>query len=191
MLNRIIAPLILKARLSTISLRSPNAVFGKGVKIDKDTQINIRKNSLIVGDNVYLRSNSHNYHAGMPFPTTILIDKDGAQCIIGDNCRINGVYIHAQRKVMIGRNSVIAAGVNIVDSNGHIVKSYDRTKGRDKPEDIVIGENVWIGLNSIILKGTKIGDNSIVAAGSVVKGSFPKNVIIQGNPAKIISTLEY
>ena len=76
-----------------------------------------------------------------------------------------------------------------MDSNGHEVYSENRTQGRDIPKEIHIGNNVWIGLNSIILKGTHIGDNSIVAAGSVVKGVFPCNVIVQGNPAVIVNEI--
>ena len=54
---------------------------------------------------------------------------------------------------------------------------------------IVIGNNVWIGLNAIILKGSVIGDNSVVTAGSVVKGVFPNNALIQGNPAQNVAKL--
>jgi acetyltransferase-like isoleucine patch superfamily enzyme len=122
----------------------------------------------------------------MPFPTTLLSDGNKSMIEIGDNCRVNGAYIHAQKRITIGKNCVIAAGVNIIDSNGHELYSNDRTKGRDTAKEIVIGENVWIGLN----KDTHIGDNSVVAAGSVVKGIFPANSLIQGNPAVIIKQLE-
>tara|TARA_B110000503_G_scaffold72285_1_gene111814 strand:- start:1009 stop:1188 length:180 start_codon:yes stop_codon:yes gene_type:complete len=50
----------------------------------------------------------------------------------------------------------------------------------------MIGNNVWIGLNSIILKGVSVGDNTIIAAGSVVTKSFGNNLVIGGNPAKIL-----
>lgn len=53
-----------------------------------------------------------------------------------------------------------------------------------------IGNNVFIGVNSIILMGTKIGDNVIVGAGSVVSGNVPDNVVIAGNPARIVCSLE-
>lgn len=166
-----------------------NIILGKGVRIDNKTRLITNGKKLKIGSNVYLRSRSQGYHAGMPFSTTILLDNKGAMCIIGDNCRINGVYIHAKSKIFIGSNTVIAAGVNILDSNGHEVYSENRTQGRDIPKEIHIGNNVWIGLNSIILKGTHIGDNSIVAAGSVVKGVFPCNVIVQGNPAVIVNEI--
>ena len=167
----------------------PNLTFEANVKIDWKTRILIGKNKLIIGENSTLRSRSANYHAGMPFGSCILIDIFGAIVKIGKNCRINGTYIHSQESISIGNNCVIASGVNIIDSNGHRVNSTDRTIGRDKPEAITIGNNVWIGLNATILKGTTIGFNSIVTTGSVVKGNFPANVIIQGNPAVIAGEL--
>lgn len=57
-------------------------------------------------------------------------------------------------------------------------------------KETYIGDNCFIGMNSIILMGTHIGNNCIVGAGSVVHGTFPDNVVIAGNPAKIICTLQ-
>ena len=54
---------------------------------------------------------------------------------------------------------------------------------------VIIGRNVWIGNNVVILKNTGIGDNTIIAAGAVVSGEFPANVIVGGVPAKIIKSL--
>ncbi len=171
------------------SFKFKNLKIGKNSIIDYNTKIDIHHNPLIIGDNVYIKSIAKGYHAGMPFPTTLLIDIANAQITIGNNCRLNGVYVHAQKGVTIGMNTVIAAGVNIIDSNGHIANSENRTVGRDTPKEIFIGNNVWVGLNAIILKGTTIGDNCIVSAGSVVKGVFEQNTIITGNPAKIVGKI--
>jgi len=169
-----------------------NLKLGKKVRIDFNTVISISRTGVLsIGDNSFIRSKSKGYHGGMPFNSTLLIDKENALIEIGRNVHINGAYIHCQRHISIGNYCVIAAGVNILDSNGHIVLSRNRTIGRDDPSAIIIGNNVWIGLNSIILKGTIIGDNSIVGAGSVVKGNFPENSIIKGNPAVIITNLCY
>lgn len=134
-----------------------------------------------IGKNCLIGRSPRGYHAGMPFYTTLLNDGENSSIHIGDNCRLNGVYIHAKSSISIGNNCVIASGVNIIDSNGHQVHSHDRTVGRDEPSKIIIGNNVWIGLNATILKGTVIGDNSIVAAGSVIKGIFPSNSIIRSH----------
>lgn len=165
-------------------------IYGRDVKIDWAVKIYNHKNKLILGDNVYLRGIRKGYQAAMPYPTTILIDVKNAIVKIGSNTRINGAYIHAQKSIHIGDNCVIASGVNIMDSNGHILHSENRTIGRDVPEEIIIGNNVWIGLNAVILKNTEIGDNSVVSAGSIVKGVFPANSLIAGNPATIVRALK-
>jgi acetyltransferase-like isoleucine patch superfamily enzyme len=168
---------------------SPEVSFSNAI-IDYKTVIINKKNRITIGSNVYLRSVSKGYQAGMPFPTTLLTDVKNATIAIGANSRINGAYIHAQESITIGQNCVVASGVNIIDTNGHELYSTDRTVNRDKPEKIQIGNNVWIGLNAIILKGTIIGDNSVVSAGSVVKGNFPSNSLIMGNPATVVKTLD-
>ena len=170
--------------------RDATISISKTVRIDRKSRIRAYPGTaILVGNNVYLRSDSEGYHTGMPFPTTLLVDVKGGSINIGDNCRLNGAYIHAQKSISIGKNCLIAAGVNIIDSNGHIVMSGNRTIGRDNPKEIVIGDNVWIGLNSTILKGSILGNNSVISAGSVVKGIFPDNSLIQGNPAQVVSIL--
>lgn len=143
-----------------------------------------------IGDQCLIGRTRRGYHGGMPFYTKILSDGQESVVKIGDNCRINGAYIHAKTNVCLGSNCVVASGVSIIDSNGHVLYSKDRTIGRDTPKPILIGDNVWVGMNAIILKGTIIGDNSVVAAGSVVKGHFPANSLIQGVPAEVVKLLE-
>lgn len=176
-------------KLSLLQVKNNNLTIGSNTIIDYKTKIYSFNNTISIGNNVYLRSNDKYYQAGMPFSTTLLTDVKGSFIKIGDNCRINGVYIHAQKGITIGANCVIASGVNIMDSNGHQLKSYDRTSGRDEPSEIVIGNNVWIGLNAIILKGTIIGNNAVIGAGSVVKGEYPANSLIMGNPAKLVKQI--
>ena len=61
------------------------------------------------------------------------------------------------------------------------MKSLNRTIGRDEPKEIIIGNNVWICMNATILKGSIIGDNSVIAAGCVVQGIVPPNTIASTN----------
>jgi acetyltransferase-like isoleucine patch superfamily enzyme len=176
-------------KLNWISLIVKSAKVGEDCRIDYNVNIININSKVIIGDNVYLRGIAKGYQAGMSFPTTILADIPDSLIKIGNNCRINGAYIHAQNSIIIGNNCVIASNVNIIDTNGHEVYSKNRTIGRDKPLEIILEDNVWIGLNVIILKGTRIGRNSIVSAGSVVKGNFEENSIITGNPAKVVKKI--
>lgn len=160
-------------------------------KIGYRSRIHIFGNGNVhIDDDVTLRSSPIGYHGGMPFPCTILVDRSDANVSVGRRSRVNGAYIHAQKSIRIGENCVIASGVNIIDSNGHDLISHDRTSGADDPEPINIGDNVWISMNAIILKGTNIGDNCVVGANSVVKGDFSKNSLIIGNPARAVKTLD-
>lgn len=191
MLSLTIDKIIQRLRIRKLnSNKKADILIADSVRLDKNSKVLAYPGTRInIHNNVYLRSNPNGYHTGMPFPTTLIADVPGASISVGENCRLNGVYIHSQQSIQIGENCVIAAGVNIMDSNGHQVNSSNRTIGRDKPQPIIIGNNVWIGLNAIILKGSVIGDNSVVAAGSVVKGVFPNNSLIQGNPAINVTEL--
>ena len=67
---------------------------------------------------------------------------------------------------------------------------YDRTDYVATPKEVIIEENVWIGEKAIVLKGSKIGKNSIIGAGSVVNGVVPENVVFAGNPAREVKKLD-
>ena len=173
-------------------------IFSSSVKIGKKSIVHYRSSitnfsnlgEVKIGTNCKIGASRKQYHAGMPFYTRLLCDGSNSSIFIGDNCRIIGASIHAETNVKIGNNCLIASGVSIMDSNGHMVYSTNRTIGRDTPHPINIGNNVWIGLNSVVLKGSIIGDNCVIAAGSVVKGIFPNNSLIAGNPAKVVKYLE-
>ena len=149
-----------------------------------------RMGGVEIGSNCRIGCSPERYHAGMPFYTRLRCGGEKGEIFIGNNCRINGASIHAEASVSIGSNCVIASGVNIMDSDSHEVYSSNRTIGRDTPCPIIIGNNVWIGLNAIILKGAQVGDNSVIAAGSIVKGVFPNNSLIAGNPAVVIKQID-
>lgn len=171
--------------LDTVRVSKPASTHQYG----KSNLICIRGAEIRLGESVTLNSKQLGYHGGMPCRTTLIADKKGARIHVGSGCRINGAYIHACKSVSIGNNCVIASGVNILDSNGHELISGNRTSGTDIPKEIEIGNNVWVCMNAIILKGTRIGDNCVIGANSVVKGFFPANAVIQGNPAQIVSYL--
>jgi acetyltransferase-like isoleucine patch superfamily enzyme len=131
---------------------------------------------------------------GMPFPVTLLADRPGANIIIGDESRLHGCCIHAWREVRVGRKCLVAAGVNVIDSNGHstelrLARIRDRTP--DTPNPVVIGDHCWLGYGALVLKGVTLGEGCIVAAYSVVRtGSYPPFSLVAGNPARVVASLD-
>lgn len=116
-------------------------------------------------------------------------DKINGEIQLGKYILISpGTSIRSAKKIIIGNSTMIASDVTITDSDWHDI--YDRTDYVASPKEVIIEENVWIGEKSLILKGSKIGKNSIIGAGSVVSGEVPANVIFAGNPAKEIKKLD-
>jgi len=93
-------------------------------------------------------------------------------------------------QIDIGEGTIIARNVVLVDFDHNLtIKESILRNGVSKP--IKIGKYCWIGANSVILKGVTLGDYCVVGAGSVVTKSFPGDVIIGGNPAKLIKKRKY
>ncbi len=144
---------------------------------------------LEIGENVLLNSKNRGHHVNMLGPVKIFTDEKDAVIKIGDNTRIHGSCIHARESITIGKNCLIGANCNILDSNGHETSFPDvenriHTRGYSKP--IIIADNVWIGANCFILPGVKIGKGSIISANSVVTKDIPSMVIAAGNPARVV-----
>ena len=99
-----------------------------------------------------------------------------------------GSRISASDEVIIGDGVMMANGTYITDSDWHTV--YDRTKRADEVMPVHIGRNVWLGDHATVLKGVTIGENSVVAARAVVARDVPANVIVAGNPAKVVKELD-
>jgi len=108
---------------------------------------------------------------------------------IGNNVSTNNnIFICSANYIEIGDDSILGQYICIMDSEGHSTES-DKRRQSGKIGKVIIGKNVWIGNNVTILKNSEIGDNSILAAGAVVSGKFPSDVIIGGVPAKVIKSL--
>lgn len=131
-----------------------------------------------------------------------IISTNGGKILIGDGAQIGyNSSIGAIEYIAIGERTIISNNVIITDNNNHSVNPIDRMIVFKTPvgsnlrgwqyslsSPIVIGKNVWIGQYARINKGVTIGDNSVVAANSVVTKNVPTNCIVAGNPAKIVKT---
>lgn len=159
-------------------LRSRCTSVGKNLRTDGDIPLITGSGNIIIGDNVKIG----NRGAWILSPN--LYEKP--ELIIGNNTVVNyQVGISVECRVEIGNNCVIAGGSMIFDNNSHsIYYTNGRKMTREDVSPIRIGDNVWIGMGSMLLKGVSIGYGSVVAARSVVTHSVPPMTLVGGNPAR-------
>ena len=113
----------------------------------------------------------------------------GCNIFLGEDCFINfNCTILDEAKVTIGKNAFLGPNISIYTAC-HPLDVEKRNRFIEWAEPVVIGDNVWIGGNVTILPGVTIGDNVVVGAGSVVTKNIPSNVVVGGNPAKVIKKL--
>lgn len=126
--------------------------------------------SLIFGDKVSLYQK-----------VGLFLDSPESTIRIGDNSFLNRrTEVMCRKSVTIGKNCAISWDVVITDTDYHSID------GRETTKPVEIGDNVWIGSRSTILKGVKIGNGAVVAANSVVTKDVPAGALVAGNPAKVI-----
>ena len=133
-----------------------------------------------------------------------LFSFEGGKILIDNNVFMNyNSFIGSMEAVTIGNDVIIATNVRIFDNNNHPTSPTQRemmshndfygelwTWKYAEHKPVVIGDNVWIGEFSAILKGVTIGKGSIVASHSVVTKDVPPYVIVAGNPARVVKRLE-
>ncbi|MBM3249752.1 MAG: acyltransferase [Candidatus Omnitrophica bacterium] len=152
------------------------------------------KSQITIGSNLQNVSSSLRSSTGSIFaPTKLKTLTKTARIIIEDNVGLNGTSIIARSKtILVGKGTVIAPNVLIMDLDGHPLwppENRISNPAIENDSDVIIGKNVWIGNRCMVLKGVTIGDNSVIAAGSVVTKDIPANVLAGGVPAKIIRNL--
>lgn len=109
---------------------------------------------------------------------------------IGNDCHINTMSFSTEPYLIeIGNHVAIAAGTDFITHDGAIWCFREELKNADIFGKIKIGNNVFIGNNCTILPNTIVGDNCIIGAGSIVRGQFPDNSVIMGNPAKTVISM--
>ena len=108
---------------------------------------------------------------------------------------MSNTVIVATKSIEIGDNVMIGGGVTIIDSDFHSLDYHDWFTERDEKNmqshPVVIGNNVFLGMNSVILKGVHIGDGAVIAAGSIVSSNVPSNEIWGGNPSRFIKKRQH
>ncbi len=170
-------------------LKRYNTVYFPSLKING--RIYISGQNINIGKNVRINSCSKSNPIGGDSRTILRTCRDG-RIIIGNNVGISNSAIVSYSGIKINDNVLIGNSCKIYDTDFHSLNITDRIKDSVetiKSVSIEIGEGVFIGAHSIILKGVVIGENSVIGAGSVITKSIPANEIWGGNPAQYIRKL--
>lgn len=168
---------VVKLKLNSVKFHCK--VFGNGFYINN-------LGNIFLGKRVYLNS----FPDGSSYRTGLSTYFPEAEIRIGNNCYLNGTIIHCNEKITIGNNCMFGPGTVICDNDSHkvVINYMDRISGAvSKP--IIIENNVWVGMNCLILKGVILGSNSIIAAGSLVTKDVLPDSLYGGHPAVFIKKL--
>ena len=147
-----------------------------------------RASRIEIGKNFSLRSWITSNPLAPYHPAVLSTRAPGAFIRIGDGVGMTGGVICAFERIEIGHRVLIGANCVIVDSDFHPLNPFARQNDPSKAKNgpVVIEDDVFIGMNCLILKGVSIGKGSVVGAGSVVTSSIPPGTVCGGNPARVI-----
>lgn len=149
------------------------------------------KGTIRIGNNVTINSNYFlNPIGGQSF--TSIVSEKNAIVTIKNNVGISNSAIYCAKSITIKENVLIGGDCKIYDTDFHSIYLENRKAVPEigkQVSPVVINQGVFIGTGSIILKGVEIGENSVIAAGSVLSKSVPPNQVWGGNPAKFIKNL--
>jgi acetyltransferase-like isoleucine patch superfamily enzyme len=150
-----------------------------------------RGSRIALGDGLTLRSWPRSNPLAPTHPVVLSTRSADAEIVIGDDCGFTGTTLVADASIQIGNRVLVGGNAAIVDTDFHPLtpegRREDINAGSSRP--IEIGDDVFIGMNSLILKGVTVGDGSVVGAGSVVSRDVPPRTIVAGNPATVVKKL--
>lgn len=186
--------------------------FGENLVIGKDSIL--REGSRCYFNPKFNRTNRKCIQIGTKslIQAGFTFEDEGGKVTIGDNVYIGDANFISRCGITVGNNVTMAWGIYIYDHDAHSViweeRKYDNERcyhdyihhdqnlnySKDwsvvKTKEIIIENNVWIGFDSLILKGVTIGEGAVVAAKSVVTKDVPSYTLVAGNPAQIIKALK-
>lgn len=167
-------------------LKAIGVQVGKGKKMFRGwTSCFLADDSIIcIGDGCSFNSNGYQNHIGLNHRCILTTMNAGAELMLGKNVGVSSTSITSFKSVVIGDNVRIGANCVIADGDFHM---DDPRVG--EPDPIVIEDNVWLGYGVIVMKGVRIGKNSIIGMNSVVTKDIPDNCIAAGTPCRFIKHL--
>ncbi len=168
----------------------------QGVRIGRECRfygvprlVRVGDSRIEIGDRCTFRSARWANRAGLPRRVTLYAEGGGV-IRIGDQSGLNGVIVMATKEIVIGDRVTVGAYVRITDSDWHGVNPDQRHGGPSRARPVHIEDDVFIGWQSIVLKGVTIGRGAVIGAGSVVTHDIPPMAVARGNPAEVTRYLD-
>jgi len=145
---------------------------------------------MTIGSNCTFRSAEWSNTVGLNRSCYLSASEDGC-LFIGDHCGFSGAVVSSSNYIRIGDRVLVGANCTILDSNRHSLYPHERATSREtiQAASIIIEDDVFLGMNALVLQGTTIGKGAVIAANAVVSRSIPPGVVAAGVPAKTIATL--
>jgi acetyltransferase-like isoleucine patch superfamily enzyme len=150
-----------------------------------------RGSQMRFGDGLQLRSTVRSNPLGANHPVVLCTWQAGAVLQIGENFAMTGGSIIAAERIVIGDNVNVGANTTIMDTDFHPLEVQSRRSDAEpaKTALVTIEDDVFIGMNCLILKGVTLGQGSVIGAGSVVTKDVPPNTVVAGNPVRFIGNV--
>ncbi len=147
-----------------------------------------RRSRMCFGDGLQLRSTVRSNPLGPNHPVILATRRAGAILEVGVNFAMTGGSLCAAERIVIGDDVVVGANSILVDTDFHPMKAEGRRHVAESGETVPIriGNDVFIGMNCLILKGVAVGDGAVIGAGSVVTRDVPPRMVAAGNPARVV-----
>jgi acetyltransferase-like isoleucine patch superfamily enzyme len=149
-----------------------------------------RGSAISIGAGVELRSSRRSNPLTPWQPCVLSTRRPGARIVIGDNCGFTGAVLVAELSIEVGSRVLLGSNTVIMDTDFHPLDFEARARGGEGQvtRPVCIEDDVFVGTQSLILKGVTIGRGAIVGAGSVVTRSVPPFAIVAGNPARVVGS---
>ena len=164
--------------------------YGEGIGFWSTTYIlRFPKSTISIGSFVRFRSDKNSNLIGINRKCILATHDNQAEIKIGNNCGFSGTVIGAKKRIVLGNDVICGANTLITDFDWHGIQPDQRKTSSGESMEVIIGDNVFIGYGTIVLKGVRIGNNSVIGANSVVTRNIPENVIAGGNPCRVIKDL--
>jgi hypothetical protein len=166
--------------------------WGRGWKIFGRPIIQRHRGSRIdLGDGLYLRSWPRSNPLAPTAPVVLSTRRADAAIEVGEDCGFTGTTLVAADRIYIGDRVQVGGNASIVDFDFHPLAPEERAEnfndGAHAP--IVIEDDVFVGMEALVLKGVTVGEGAVVGAGSVVTQDVPSRTAVAGNPATVVREL--